>query len=349
MHGLSSYSPLQSRASNGRFVINDSKQNQAADSADRIPTVLVNRTSCTSERLPPFSIDLEALCSSYHQCPRTSSERSTNARNRLYASTSCWQTSAHPIWGESWYLWYVIQTTNSHHGHMYCPIVETLQVPEPPLTRSSNTSSLATHPDQRPPSPSKRGLPPAELINVLLCDYFAIFHSFCPILDRTEFLASVSDGTVSKVLLLCVLFIASIHCDLKTIHLLGYSNRIEAEDDLFNTAKAAFDSGEETSRLIMLLCSYMLHYWSGSASKSQDSLWWLACTIRSAQCLEMHRKVHEKTVSPERESMWRRIWWLLYVWASREISIDNSNSLAKWKTTDPRPTDFDFFREAYDN
>lgn len=195
----------------------------------------------------------------------------------------------------------MIQTTNSDQDCLYRPIQD-----------DQGNNAVAGR-DHRPASTSGHPLPPAELVNDLLRGYFAIFHPFCPILDRGAFLASVSDGSVSKVLLRCVLFIASIHCDLKTIHLLGYSGRIEAEDDLFSSAKAAFDGEQESDRLVMLLCSYLLHYWSGSASQSRDSLWWLAGTIRSAQCMQMHRKAQHGNVQPERERMWRRIWWLLYV------------------------------------
>lgn len=282
--------------SNGRFATTE----LATES-----TIQPSQTTRISDRVPPFSIDFEALCNSHRRRRYLSSDGSSSGQDGLYASTRHRQASAPPIWGESWYLSYVIQTTNSDQDCLYQPIQD-----------GEGNTAMAHHSrrNHRPTSTS-HPLPP-ELVNDLLRGYFAIFHPFCPILDREAFLASVSNGSVSKVLLRCVLFIASIHCDLKTIHLLGYSGRIEAEDDLFSSAKAAFDCEQESDRLVMLLCSYLLHYWSGSASQSRDSLWWLAGTIRSAQCMQMHRKSQQINVQPERERMWRRIWWLLYVRSS---------------------------------
>ncbi|OJJ02046.1 hypothetical protein ASPVEDRAFT_655161 [Aspergillus versicolor CBS 583.65] len=281
----------RTRGSNGRFATSELTQ--------------PNPTTRISDRAPPFSIDFEALCR--NRRGHYLSSEGSSSHDRLYASTRHRQASP-PIWGESWYLSYVIQTTNSDQDCLYRPI------------QDDQGNNAVVGRDHRPASTSGHPLPPAELVNDLLRGYFAIFHPFCPILDREAFLASVSDGSVSKVLLRCVLFIASIHCDLKTIHLLGYSGRIDVEDDLFSSAKAAFDGEQESDRLVMLLCSYLLHYWSGSASQSRDSLWWLAGTIRSAQCMQMHRKAQHRNVQPERERMWRRIWWLLYI-RDRQISI----------------------------
>ncbi|KAH8879527.1 hypothetical protein GQ53DRAFT_854621, partial [Thozetella sp. PMI_491] len=132
--------------------------------------------------------------------------------------------------------------------------------------------------------------------------------------------ASLGDGTVSIVLLRSVLFIASIHGNLGTLLRLGYKNRFEAEDDLFNKATAAFDSDQETDRLAMLLCSYLLHYWSGAPSKTKDSLWWLAGAIRSAQAMGMHRTVRKSKSHVALGSLWRRTWWLLYI-RDRQISL----------------------------
>ncbi|KAJ5418111.1 uncharacterized protein N7487_001661 [Penicillium crustosum] len=293
----------RTRGSNGRFATSDLATTESIAQP--------NQTTRISDRVPPFSIDVVALCNSHRRRCYLSGDGSLSGQDRLYASTRHRQASAPPIWGESWYLSYVIQTTNSDQGCLYRPIQD-----------EQGNTAVAHHPrrDHRSTSISQHLLPPAQLVNDLLRGYFVIFHPFCPILDRETFLGSVSDGSVSKVLLRCVLFISSIHCDLKTIHLLGYSGRIEAEDDLFSSAKAAFDCEPEGDRLVMLLCSYLLHYWSGSASQSRDSLWWLAGTIRSAQCMQMHRKAQQRNFQPEQERMWRRIWWLLYI-RDRQISI----------------------------
>jgi hypothetical protein len=266
-------------------------------------------------QLPQFSIDFAALCQNGHGNGNIPN-RFTVYLGEQGPGSDSQSPSAPPIWGESWYLSYVIQTTNSQHNCLYRPITSA------PETSSGQNEEQHTYwnlhprnsrPEASPVTKLNRELPSANLVDQLLEDYFAIFHPFCPIIDREKFLMAVQMGSVSQTLLRCVLFVSSIHCDLKKLHLLGYSNRVEAEDDLFNNARAAFDSEEESDRLVMLLCSYLLHYWSGSPSKSKDSLWWLAGAIRTAQSMGMHRKIQGSQTSLDRQRTWRRIWWLLYV------------------------------------
>lgn len=154
-------------------------------------------------------------------------------------------------------------------------------------------------------------LPPVEVTARMLTAYFANFHVFCPVLDRRSFLDSVDDGTVSTTLLRCVLFVASIHCDMDILHCAGYSTRTDAGDDLFGKASTAFNVDKAISRPILVLCSYLLHYWFGKPTSYQDSAWWLSTAIRSAQFLNYHRDTPERT--PSETSDARRVWGCLYV------------------------------------
>lgn len=273
------------------------------------------QTPYRSIQLPHFSIDFASLCQN--------GQENGNIANRftLYlgeqgSSSDSESPSAPRIWGESWYLSYVLQTTNSQYNYLYRPITSVFEA------SSGQNGEQQTYWNMQPGNPrpelspvhrQNQDLPPANSVDQLLEDYFAIFHPFCPIIDQQQFLTTVRTGSVSQTLLRCVLFVSSIHCDIKKLHLLGYNSRVEAEDDLFNNAKVAFDSDEESDRLVMLLCSYLLHYWSGSPSKSKDSLWWLAGAIRTAQSMGMHRKIQHSQTSLDRRRTWRRIWWLLFV------------------------------------
>ena len=224
-------------------------------------------------------------------------------------------SAATPTWSESWYLSFVVQMTNSEPNRLYQPILDNSH-------RSSSASSGAENAaEARSLFPTQdefgaqlqNGLPPREAIDELLSQYFTCFHPFCPIIEKTNFLESVNNNSVSPVLLRCVLFVASIHCELRILLRLGYNSRIEAEDDLFNKAQTLFNMDTESDRLTMLLCSYLLHYWSGSPNKAKDPLWWLAGAIRFAQAMGMHRKIQQNTACSSMDRLWRRIWWLLYV------------------------------------
>lgn len=160
----------------------------------------------------------------------------------------------------------------------------------------------------------------------LLEAYFSRFHAFCPILDRTSLLAAVRNNAVSITLLKCVVFVASIHCDAEILHVMGYATRLDAEDDLFGRACASFDADREADRTTIVLSSYLLHYWFGKPTSYRDSLWWLANSIRSAQCMGYHRSTKHSKMSPDDKTRFKLIWWCLYV-RDRQVSFSTGTPM----------------------
>jgi hypothetical protein len=147
----------------------------------------------------------------------------------------------------------------------------------------------------------------------LIHAYFDRFHTFCPIVGKEPFAASLHDGTVSGTLLRCVLFVASLHCDVEILHVMGHSTRLDANSDLFNKASTSFDEDTQSDRTSMVLSSYLLHYWFGNPTSYRDAHWWLAAAIRSAQCMGYHRSTKDSQMPPQERLRWKRIWWCLYV------------------------------------
>jgi hypothetical protein len=197
--------------------------------------------------------------------------------------------------GESWYASYVLAHSNTTTGHS-----EMHRAREQPYSSKVRT-------------PIPADLPPQHLLERLLEAYFTRFHVFCPIVDRVPFLETVREGTVSITLLRSILFVASIHCAPETFHLMGYSTRMDAEDGLFSKACASFDADHTSDRTTMVLSSYLLHYWFGKPTHYRDSLWWLAMSIRSAQCMGYHRSTKDSRMAASDRSRWKRIWWCLYI------------------------------------
>lgn len=143
--------------------------------------------------------------------------------------------------------------------------------------------------------------------------YFERFHAFCPIVNKKSFLSELPDGRISGALLRSVLFVASLHCDMEILHLMGHSTRLTANDDLFTKASAAFDADRESDKISMVLASYLLHYWFGNPTTYRDAHWWLAAAIRSAQCMGYHRSTRNTQLPAAEKSRWKLVWWCLYV------------------------------------
>jgi hypothetical protein len=220
------------------------------------------------------------------------------------------------FFGESWYASFLLRTTNKEHNQLHQHISQDYsnhtseqQDDAARHTKMHGTRAAASNDCKKLPS----DFPPQDLTDHLITSYFSRFHAQFPILDKSAFLKSIPTGYISITLLRCVLFVASIHCDTEIIHLMGYKTRVGAGDELFNKAKLAFDADNEGDRVIMLQCSFLLHYWWGQPTSFRDSLWWLSTAIRAAECMQMHRSMKNSRISQKTKAHWKRIWWCLYV------------------------------------
>ncbi|CAG7558114.1 unnamed protein product [Fusarium equiseti] len=227
--------------------------------------------------------------------------------------------------GESWYASYVMRGYTPGHSSVHRPIGECSETVQDVTctTRTNDTPISSLQPRDKP---GLSDLPRPELVDALIKAYFDRFHTFCPILDRKAFFASLHDGTASVTLLRSVLFVASLHCDLEVLHRMGQSTRLDANHKLFTDASASFDMDGDSSRVDMILSSYLLHYWFGNPTAYRDCHWWIAAAIRSAQCTGYHRSTANSQMPSDQRSRWKRIWWCLYV-RDRQIAISTGTPM----------------------
>jgi len=218
------------------------------------------------------------------------------------------------FFGESWYASFLLRATNNQHNQLHQYIT-----PKSQNERLQGSSDAAQQPIEASgsvevlyPEAFPSDMPSPVLRDSLIRAYFSRFHVLFPILDKTSFLSGLRDGSVSPTLLRCVLFVASIHCDADICHRLGFKTRADAGDTLFHAAKASFDVETDEDRVVMLQCSFLLHYWWGKPTNFKDALWWLATAIRSAQGMGMHRSMRDSRLSQRSKGHWKRIWWCLY-------------------------------------
>ncbi|KAI1027379.1 hypothetical protein LB504_008020 [Fusarium proliferatum] len=129
--------------------------------------------------------------------------------------------------GESWYASYVMRGYTPGHNSVHRPIGECNETVQS-VTRDTRRESVCSRPSLPREKTTLSDLPSPELVDRLIKVYFEKFHTFCPILGKTYFLASLDDGALSGTLLRSVLFVASLHCDPEVMHLMGYSTRWDA-------------------------------------------------------------------------------------------------------------------------
>ncbi|KAM0563179.1 hypothetical protein ACHAPJ_000895 [Fusarium lateritium] len=225
--------------------------------------------------------------------------------------------------GESWYASYMMRGFAPGHTNLHRPIHDCNETVRSVARQESLANKVQTPREKT----ALTDLPPPKAVDRLIKAYFDKFHAFCPILERKSFFSALHEGTISGTLLRSVLFVASIHCELEVVYMIGHSSRLDANDELFNKASTSFDKDRESSRIDMVLSSYLLHYWFGNPAAYRDVHWWLAAAIRSAQCMGYHRSTSNAQMPPQEKSRWKRIWWCLYI-RDRQVSISTGTPMA---------------------
>ncbi|RFU30586.1 hypothetical protein B7463_g5717, partial [Scytalidium lignicola] len=228
---------------------------------------------------------------------------------------------------ESWYLSLILELTNNDCDRLPESIsTHNTCAHHAPINPTSNRNyhlqrDLGTRVQSEIPEILPSDILSPSLQTLLVDTYFERFHSFCPVISKASFLDQLGQGTVSRLLLRCVLFIGTVHCHMRTIYRMGYDTRREALDEMFRQAQLDFDSGQEKDVLTLLQCSFLLHYWWGQALSFKDPTWWLAGSINAAKAMGLNRKSQAGLASRSRKSLWRRIWWLLYI---RDVQVSVS-------------------------
>ncbi|CAG1997840.1 unnamed protein product [Fusarium graminearum] len=227
--------------------------------------------------------------------------------------------------GESWYASYVMRGYTPGHSSVHRPIDECNETVQD-VTFATRANEVSGNLPQPQDKPGLSDLPRPDIVDSLIKSYFDRFHTFCPILSKRSFFTSIHEETVSATLLRSILFVASLHCDLEVLHRMGHSTRLDANHTLFSNASASFDMDRDSTRLDMILSSYLLHYWFGNPTAYRDCHWWIAAAIRSAQCTGYHRSTSNSQMCSEQRSRWKRIWWCLYV-RDRQIAISTGTPM----------------------
>ncbi|KAH6663506.1 fungal-specific transcription factor domain-containing protein [Halenospora varia] len=153
--------------------------------------------------------------------------------------------------------------------------------------------------------------PSNEVCEVLFEAYFSWFHPCFPILDRHNFFNSYITKTISPLLFQAVLFVGASHCNQKVMRNLGYPDRQEARNTIYNRAKDIYDADFETDKITVSQAVFLMSFWRAGPLLEKDTRHWLGAAISLAQTKGMHRS--SSTTSFMNGRLRKRIWWSLYV------------------------------------
>ncbi|ETN42647.1 uncharacterized protein HMPREF1541_01804 [Cyphellophora europaea CBS 101466] len=148
----------------------------------------------------------------------------------------------------------------------------------------------------------------------LVQSYFTYSYTHLPIFQRHDLITLHESGAgLSPLVANAVYFIGTLHCSSSTIDALGFGTRYMASTTFYRRAKALYDADCESDGLANVQAAILLSHWWGGPMDPKDTWHWLGIASGLAQSLGMHRSKSYACLQPHRRTLWRRIWWVLYI------------------------------------
>lgn len=162
-------------------------------------------------------------------------------------------------------------------------------------------------------------LPAHHVTTALLKAYFQWFHPFCPIVDEDEVWHQFETGTVSTLLLQCLLLIAAAHCDDSVLADGHLGERTAAKATFLSRARDLYDADVEQNSLVVMQSLLLMSLWRPPVSQEKDPRYWIGSAIhiamrRGLHCSRTQEKATPNAHIPERaKKLARRVWWFIYM------------------------------------
>jgi hypothetical protein len=193
-----------------------------------------------------------------------------------------------------------------HHPGPPCPATEDLYEPQdvhPPHMLPEEITFLE----------AKKAfeLPDRKTLDALVDVFLTQVYSLYPVVNRQEFLQEYNAKRTPWILLHAVCFISATFCSLKTLHRAGYDHRRQARWMFYTKAKALFDVGYESNKIVVLQISVLMSFWGGGPNNYWNFYSWIGTGVTIAEALGCHRSLSSTNMEPQDRSLLKRIWWLL--------------------------------------
>jgi len=215
--------------------------------------------------------------------------------------------------GESFPLAIVLEELNGrngrprlHHPGPPCPVSEELTLPRD------------THPGHMLPEEiifleAKKAFesPVTKTLDALVETFLTRVFCLYPIVNRDEFIKDYKAKRIPWILLHALCFISATFCPLKILHQAGYENRRQARWIFYTKAKALFDVGYESNKIVILQVSILMSFWGGGPNNYWNFYSWIGTGVTIAEALGCHRSLASTNMEPRDRSLLKRLWWIL--------------------------------------
>lgn len=161
-------------------------------------------------------------------------------------------------------------------------------------------------------------LPEEPLRSILLKAHFDFVHPYMPLLDKSQFIRIVNteDGSQGKTGLLlfqAVMFSGTAFVGMEHLRAAGYASRKAARKAFFIKTRLLYDFDHEQDRMLLVQALLLMSYWYETPDDQKDTWHWMGVAISLSHTIGLHRNPAKSNMDPNRQKLWKRIWWSCYM------------------------------------
>jgi len=161
-------------------------------------------------------------------------------------------------------------------------------------------------------------LPEEPLRSILLKAHFDFVHPYMPLLDKSQFLRIVntedgSHGRTGLLLFQAVMFSGTAFVAMEHLRPAGYASRKAARKAFFVKTRLLYDFDHEHDRMLLVQALLLMSYWYETPDDQKDTWHWMGVAISLSHTIGLHRNPAKSNMDPNRQKLWKRIWWSCYM------------------------------------
>ncbi|KAM0546975.1 hypothetical protein ACHAPJ_010637 [Fusarium lateritium] len=160
-------------------------------------------------------------------------------------------------------------------------------------------------------------VPAKDFLDEMVGLFFDRIYPIYPIVDRHAFLQLYESSSVPWILLHALISVSATFCPAHMLYRAGFDSRQNARWTFYSKAKALFNTGYETNKIVLLQVCIFLSFWGGGPNDTWNFYSWIGMGVTVAETIGCHRSTMMRSIRPQDRSLLKRLWWVLVV---RDVS-----------------------------
>lgn len=155
--------------------------------------------------------------------------------------------------------------------------------------------------------------PTSDVLEALVTVFLDTVCPIYPIVNRQEFLEQHKSRKTPWILLHALCSVSATLCPPQILYRAGFESRQQARRLFYSKAKALFDVGYETNKIVLLQVTILLSFWGGGPNDTWNFYSWIGMGVTIAETIGCHRSMAGTNIRPQDRSLLKRLWWVLVV------------------------------------